>query len=62
MKHKMIALISQSVVLQVVIGILLIALISCLWTWSLQACSTGRPNIRNLYEIETVDFYEYEWY
>lgn len=57
MRHKMIALISQSVVLQVVIGILLIALISCLWTWSLQACSTGRPNIRTLYVIET-QFYE----
>lgn len=57
MRHKMIALISQSVVLQVVIGILLIALINCLWTWSLQACSTGRPNIRTLYVIET-QFYE----
>lgn len=57
MKHKMIALVSQNVVLRVVIGILLIALTSCIWTWSLQACSTGQPNIRTLYEIET-EFYE----
>lgn len=57
MRHKMIALVSRNVVLQVVIGILLIALTSCIWTWSLQACSTGRPNIKILYEIET-EFYE----
>lgn len=57
MRHKMIALVSRNVVLQVVIGILLIALTSCIWTWSLQACSTGRPNISILYEIET-EIYE----
>ena len=57
MRHKMIALVSQNVVLRVVIGILLIALTSYIWTWSLQACSTGRPNIRTLYEIEA-QFYE----
>lgn len=57
MRHKMMALVSQNVVLRVVIGILLIALTSCIWTWSLQACSTGQPNIRTLYEIET-EFYE----
>lgn len=57
MRHKMIALVSQNVVLRVVIGILLIALTSCIWTWSLQACSTGQPHIRTLYEIET-EFYE----
>lgn len=57
MKHKMIALVSQNVVLRAVIGILLIALTSCIWTWSLQACSTRRPNIRTLYEIEA-QFYE----
>ena len=57
MRHKMIALVSQNVVLRAVIGILLIALTSYIWTWSLQACSIGRPNIRTLYEIEA-QFYE----
>lgn len=57
MRHKMTALVTQNIVLRVVIGILLIALTSCIWTWSLQACSTGQPNIRTLYEIET-EFYE----
>lgn len=57
MKYRMVALVSQNVMLQVVLGILLIALTSYIWMWSLQVCSTGRPNISILYAIET-GFYE----
>lgn len=58
MKYKLKAVISQNVVLRIVIGIFLVALISYIWTWSLQSCSIGQPSIRILYEIETADFYE----
>lgn len=42
----------QNVILRIMIGIFSIILISSIWTWSIQACSPGRPNIRILYELD----------
>jgi len=53
---KIKALLYQNVMLRIVIGIIFIALVAFIWTWSMQVCSTGHPNIRILDTLED-DFY-----
>lgn len=50
-------LVSQNKVLWIVTGIILCTFIGFIWDWSLQTCSSGRPNIRTIYVTETDDFY-----